>query len=217
MRRTHLSLAFSLAALSLPLAGEARADLKEAGAITVTLRAGGFVRRDDGYLTDASAFGFSTNCCATFGLEGGYELFPRFSVHASFSDAFGSGDRRRVSYRISSRAWSMHARYAFVRHVVRPNPSEQLLLQLQASLGGGIYDLREDWTDRTDDPEASAVTRSKTGAGGRVGLDASLYWQWIGAVAGYAYHYSPLSLEDRLGGRTFASGHEITVGLSARF
>jgi len=192
---------------------EARA---EAG-VTVSLRGGGFGRRDTGYLTDAQAFGFTTNCCATFALEGGHEILPRLSLHGSFSDAFGTGDRRRITFRISSRAWLLHARYAILRKEIRPNPTERLLLQLQASIGGGLYDLREEWTDRTNDPEATATIRSKTGGGGRFGADFSFYYQWIGAVAGYAYHYSPIALADRLDGKTFASGHEITVGISTRF
>jgi hypothetical protein len=206
----------ALAATTLAfVAIEARADFREAGAITVNLRGGGQIRRDRGYGDDAEAFGFGR---IAQGGGGGLELYAapwkRVSFGASFGGFSSSAKRDTTTLTLSSQAWLAHVRVTPWRQILRAG-QQAFLLELDADVAAGLYAMKRTYDDATLYP--SSIVASDRSGGLRVGVDVAGYWHAIGLVVGYAYAYAPARVTDRVGGAIQAGGHEFTGALSLRW
>lgn len=212
-RRSALLAAAALAACAL-WPGSAQAKDKDAYALSFELFGGGYVRSDKGFVEHARVFGYDFRGSGGGGIDVGFEIFPRLSVHASWSGYTMSATRRLSELRVTSQAFLLHARYAFYRQRW-PLGGTKLMVQVEGVLGSGYYFLRETYDDPT--LYARAFDHKRPGLGLRGGLDASAYYGAFGLVLGYAFQYSPAHVDDNLGGKIYAGGHEITGGLALRF
>jgi hypothetical protein len=209
---------FSLTAASLATcvltAGVAQAKDKDAYAVSVELFGGGYVRSDKGFVDHARVFGYDFRGSGGGGIDVGFEIVPRLSVHASWSAYTMAATRRLSEVRITSQSLLGHARYAFYRQRW-PLGGSSVMVQVEGVLGAGYYHLRETYDDPTLYPRP--FEHKRPGFGMRGGIDASVYYGSFGLVLGYAFQYSPAHVEDDLGGKIYAGGHEITGGLALRF
>ena len=210
-------LAIALAALvtcSLVTSGRAAAKDKDQYAVSVELYGGGYIRSNKGFVDHAAVFGYDFRGSGGGGIDAGFEILPRLSVHASWSAYTMSATRRLSDITITSQAVLLQARYAFFRKRF-PVGGTSLMTQVEGVLGGGYYHLRESYEDPSLYPRP--FTHNRPGVGVRGGIDASVYYGSFGLVLGYAFQYSPAHVDDQLGGKIYAGGHEITGGLALRF
>ena len=171
---------------------------------TISLRAGGYVRDDGGYLSHAQTFGFGSLDTSGGGvIEAGSEIAPRLSLHVSWGVFSSNATKRLVKLGLRTDALLAHVRYAAWRwegHVA--------MAQVQVSIGGGFYGINENF---------DGTIRDASGAGVRAGADLSMYWRGLGFIFGYGYHLASAALADRIGGSVSAGGHEVSGGFSLRF
>ena len=190
------------------------AHAKDAGAVTVDFLGGGFIRSDKGFYEHARAFGYPISGGGGGSLEVGVELLPRLSIYGSWSGYSNTAERRLASITLTTQAFLLHARFAFARHEWKHRWGD-VLLQGEASIGGGAYAIKSTF----EDPSlySASFDHVRRTAGARFGVDASVYWRSLGFLVGYAFHFAPAAIEDNLGGKVYAGGHEIRAGLSLRF
>ncbi len=179
--------------------------------LLVTLRGGGYIRSNKGFVDHASVFGYDFRGGGGGGIEASYEVVPRLSFGLSWSGFTMAATRRDAEIRITSQAVLLQARFAPYRRTF----AKDFFTQLELTAGGGAYFLRQTYDDPTLYAQPFDHRRSKPGF--RVGIDASVYWKSVGFMLGYAFHYAPAYVEDDLGGKIYAGGHEISAGLSFRF
>jgi hypothetical protein len=180
-------------------------------ALVTDLRFATLIRSNEGYFSQAGVFGFPVpTAAAGVSLTLGAEILPRVTVFAAGS-YFGQGARRQEfgKLMLTSEALVVGARYAFLRA-----SAEHLMVQLEGSLGGGKYWMRETFYDQLLSAQTFVVDAN--GAGFVTGLEASLHTYAFRAVVGYAYHYAPVSISNDIGGTAHAGGHEINFGLGVR-
>ncbi len=184
-------------------------------------------RQDEGYFRDARVFAESPSV-TTGGahlandaippaggvhLEAGIELLPRLSLMGAFhnvTNGVETGDDLKLS--LNTRAWTLDVRYALVRLA---DEASVVVFQVEPLVGGGWYRLKEDFIDRA--LFDGTLTKTDSSLGARFGLDASVFFAGIGLALGYAYNYAPATVRDKLDGAMHAGGHEINMGLAARF
>lgn len=184
---------------------------KQAGAFTFSLRGGGYIRSNKGFVDHARVFGYDFRGGGGGGVEASYEVVPRLAFGLSWSGFTMAATRRYSEIRVTSQSLLLQARWAPYRRTF----AKDFFTQLELTAGGGAYFLRQTYEDPTLYSEPFDHRRSKPGF--RVGFDASVYWKSVGFVLGYAFHYAPAYVEDDLGGKIYAGGHEISAGISFRF
>lgn len=223
--RIHLvSMAIVALASGVPSVARAQGEPDDRASSSHVLERGGFsphvvsdlrvamlVRSNSGYFSQASTFGFPIPTTALgFTLGVGVELLPRLSLVATGS-YFGQGATREqyAKLMLTSESLGLDARYAFLRWESAP-----VMGQIEARLGGGRYWMRETFTD----PLLSSQSFVADGAslGFSAGLEASVHVSVFRTVVGYAYHYAPATIENRIGGAVHAGGHEISFGFGIR-
>jgi hypothetical protein len=171
---------------------------------TISLRGGGYLRDDGGYLEHAQTFGWDRiDASGGAVVEAGTEIVPRLSVHLSWGSFTSRATKRLDTLELRSDAVLAHVRWAAWRWERR-----EVMAQAQISLGGGFYRLSETLDE---------MQRASSSPGLRAGADVSIYWRWIGFIFGYGYHYASASVSDQIGGSVAAGGHEVSAGLSVRF
>lgn len=187
--------------------GLARADDR----FSLSLRGGGFVRDDRGYGDDAAAFGFGDPQLGGGGVvEAGVRIGPRLWLLGSWSGFSSLGTRGESELEVRQQTllaqlgFSVYRR-AFAFDLEDDEGQESIALDLAAVTGGGFTFLADD---------LDGAGSSERGAIGRSGAQLRASWRAVGLVLAYGWHYSRVSLRDRLGGELGAGGHEISGGLS---
>lgn len=180
-------------------------------AFVADVRMATLVRSNSDYFRHADNFGFPVPTSALgVSLNVGAELLPRLSLVGTAS-YFGQGATREgyAKLMVTSESLLIGGRYAFLRFDTAP-----VLAQLEVTVAGGRYWLKETFTD----PLLSSQTYTANGSslGFALGLDASIHVGPFRTVVGYAYHYAPATIGNRIGGTTEAGGHEISFGFGVR-
>jgi len=176
--------------------------------VALNLRGGGLARNDDGYAEHAGVFGLSGVGLGGGGvLEAGVRVAPRVWLFGSWSGFNSIVQKRTSELRLMTTAVLGHVRVRAYDHTFYARGQRYSFI-VDASLGGGQYRLEEDF---------DGETRAASSLGARAGAQMTFYWRSIGYGIGYAYHHATARLEDRLGGKIGAGGHEFTGGLSVRF
>ena len=170
------------------------------------------VRSDDNYFRHASTFHYDLASTAPgVAVNVGVELHPRFSFLVGGHYAMSGADRADARLRLLSGAVLGTARFAFLRQAT---PDEKVVGDLAATAGFGRYFLRETYVN----PALSPTTfKSDDGSFGiRLGMEPSLTFSNVRVVGGYAFHYAPATVGDRIGGSAYGGGHEISLGVGVR-
>ena len=170
------------------------------------------VRSSDNYFQHASTFRYDLSGTAPgVAINVGVELLPRLSLLASAHYVMSGSDRADARLRLLSGAVLGMARVAFVRYA---SDDQRLIGDLAATVGFSRYFLRETYVN----PALSATTFKNDDAsfGIRLGVEPSLTFSNARVVGGYAFHYAPASVTDRIGGSAYGGGHEISLGVGVR-
>ncbi|MFI5297076.1 MAG: hypothetical protein ACHREM_03180 [Polyangiales bacterium] len=164
-------------------------------------------RNETNFVAHANTYAYSMGSTAGgVRLDLGVELLPRVSLLASAHYAIDGADRDSAQLRVQSAAAIGLLRWTFVDASIAP-------VRLRASaLGGfGRYVIKQTYIDPAIAP--TTYEQDAGSYGGTLGVDASLFVMGFTAVVGYAYHYAPASVSDRIGGTVQAGGHEISLGV----
>ncbi|HUS68763.1 MAG TPA: hypothetical protein VMZ28_29710, partial [Kofleriaceae bacterium] len=186
--------------------GLARAD----DGFSLSLRGGGFVRDDRGYGDHAAAFGFGDPQLGGGGVvEAGVRVGPRLWVLTSWTGFSSLGARGESELQVRQQTLLAQLAFTVYRRAfafeLEDEGEEAIALDLAAVTGGGVTFLSDD---------LDGAGSSERGAIGRSGAQLRVSWRAVGLDLAYGWHYSRVSVRDRLGGELGAGGHEISAGLS---
>ncbi len=187
------------------LAGPAAADEER---FSLALRGGALNRDDGGYADHAEVYGLASPEIAGGGvLEAGVRFFPRLWLLASWSGFTSSAPRRLSQLSVDNQALLAHLGLTVARQEFLTGEFPWAI-RFDLTAGGGLYRISDDL-----DGEGSA----DRGPGARVGAQVGASWKAIGLVLTYGWHMTGVAIEDRLGGRLGAGGHEFGGGLRLQF
>jgi hypothetical protein len=184
--------------------------------IVTDLRFGALFRNNTDYFSEADTFGYPIPSGAV-GVVGdlGVEIVPRFTIAVAGSYYAESAKRRFAKLALSSDALLLQARFAVFRSDADDSSNVPFAGAVELVLGGGRYWIRESYSDPS--LFAGSIAHDASSYGFSAGTDA---WFAVGParfVLGYAYHWAPAGITNDIGGEVRAGGHEITLGLGARF
>lgn len=165
------------------------------------------IRNETNFFSHANTYAYPIDASAGgVRLALGVELLPRVTLLAGAHYALDGADRDSARFRVQSAAALGLVRWTFVDTAVAP-------VRLRAAVVGGFgrYVIQQTYVD----PAISPTTYEQDAGsyGGTLGADASLFVSGFTAVVGYAYHYAPASIGDRIGGTVQAGGHELSLGV----
>jgi hypothetical protein len=139
----------------------------------------------------------------------GVQLSARWSLLAGGQYVLNGSDRGNAHLRIASGEGMLLGRFA-VLHL----PQDGTVFDVSVSAGAGRYAIRETYVN--PDLSSRVFVQNGGGFGGEAGAEASLVAGSFRFVVAYAFHYSPASISDRIGGVVYAGGHEISLGVGLR-
>jgi hypothetical protein len=139
----------------------------------------------------------------------GVQLSARWSLLAGGQYVLNGADRGDARLRIASGGGMLLGRFA-VLHL----PQDGSVFDVSLSGGAGRYAIRETYVN--PDLSSQVFVQSGGGFGGEAGAEASLVAGSFRFVLAYAFHYSPASISDRIGGLVYAGGHEVSLGVGLR-
>lgn len=187
------------------LSGSARADEER---FSLTLRGGGFNRDDGGYADHAEVYGLANPEIAGGGaIEGGVRFFPRLWLYSSWSGFSSSGTRRLSTLSVTNQAILGHIGVTAYRGEFETGELPWSL-RFDLMAGAGLYMISD---------QLEGERHEDRGAGARIGSQVAVGWKSIGIAFSYGWHMTRVKLEDRLGGRIGAGGHELGAGLRFQF
>jgi hypothetical protein len=173
------------------------------------IRAVTLIHSSNNYFDHASTFGYDlSNAASGVGLTLGAELLPRVSLLAEGFYVVTGADRSDAQLRLYSGAVLGVVRWSFLRWASR---SDDVGIDLAASAGFGRYLMKETFVDPSLSPER--FVHRDGSFGGLGSIEASVTFHAFRGAIGYAFHYAPATITDRIGGSVYAGGHEIYLGV----
>jgi hypothetical protein len=162
--------------------------------------------------TDTFRYGMPT-VAGGVGLGAGVELVPRFALLVSAHYVVNGSDRGDAHLRLVSGAVLGLARWSFVR-VGEKEGEGKAFFDANLTGGFGRYVIRETYYDTSLSPDQ--FHKDDGAYGGQVGVEAAITAFGFRASVGYAFHYAPATISDRIGGSVDAGGHELALGIGVR-
>jgi hypothetical protein len=139
----------------------------------------------------------------------GAQVYPRWTILAGGQYVLNGSDRGDAHLRIASGGGMLLGRFAAMH-----SAEDNAVFDFSVVGGIGRYAIRETYVN--PDLSAQVFVQNGGGFGGQGGVEASLVAGVFRLVLAYAYHYSPASISDRIGGVVYAGGHEISLGVGVR-
>jgi hypothetical protein len=172
------------------------------------------IRSNDNYFQHTDTFRYGMpQVAGGIGLTAGVEIVPRLALLASAHYVVNGSDRGDAHLRLVSGAVLGLVRWSFVR-IGDTDAESKGFFDTSLTGGFGRYVIRETYYDTSLSPDS--FHKDDGSFGGQIGTEASVTAFGFRASIGYAFHYAPATVNDRIGGAVYAGGHELSLGLGVR-